>query len=354
MNTIFVSLSAALALVLFPLVLPSTAVAKGSRAAPGAFASGASRQFTLQSGLTDGTPLAITIVASSPEEGSAQSAMAAALARAQRFDAEIAPLEKKLAELPPGQQIEFSRDAFGMILKAVTIADQTGGWYDPAAPSPASWFLQRDWRRIVLDPDAMTLRFRSSRMRLDLRAISRGYIADLALDEIVRAGFSNAMIEVGPVRWIAGRDLFTPWNIQIGFGGQESAFAHRSYTYNLTNVAAATVTADGLAQGLTDPKSKKPVADRKMRSITTLASDATTAVAYGLAAYTLGPRMGMRFVEEHPEVKGVIVDEGGNLTASRGLGGATAGAAASETAIAAPDAGPNDLKLKQREEERDQ
>lgn len=346
---------AAVALLFPTLALSAVTTARDKRGTEPRPSSGSGvRQFTLSSGLSDGTPLAITIVASSSsEEGRAQAAMSAAASRAQAFDAGIAALEGQLARLADGQTLQLSPDAFAMISKAVAIAGQTDGWFDIASPSSGNMFRQRDWRRIVLDPHAMTLRFKSGAMQLDLRRVSRGYIADLCMDEILRAGFSNALIDVGGVRWIAGRDLFTPWSIQIGFGGG-TQHAYRAFTYTLTNIAAATITGDGLGAGLIDPKSKKPVPPQMMRSITILAADATTAVAYGLAAYALGPRIGMRFVEAHPEVRGILVDNDGALAASAGLSTPTAGQPpASDASPATPDGGPNDLKLKQNEEERE-
>lgn len=345
------------ALILFSALIttPTTLVAQNKKEIVPSSASSGIRQFTLQTGLTDGTPIIITIVASASEEGRARSAMEAGTLRAQTLDRQInAPngIDSQLNTLHSGQSLKLPPDIFAMINKAVTIAAQTDGWYDPASPSPSNWFTQRDWRRIALDPDTQTLRFKSNDMQVDLKRILRGAVADLCMDEILRAGFTNVMIEVGPVRWIAGRDIFTPWNIQIGFGGEGTQYAHRAFTYNLTNIAAATVTSDGLGQGLIDPKAKKAVPAKLMQSITVLAPDAMTATAYALAAYTLGPRIGMRFVEAHPEVKGVLVDNSGNLTASIGLGAATAAAPVAPVSTIG-DSGPNDMKQKQNEEERD-
>lgn len=351
-----ITFASTIALLLIPaLALPALTTTKG-KVAPSSVSSGPSfRQHSAQSQLSNGTPVVLTIIAAGVEEGRAQAAMSAALARAQTFERELfAPggLEAQLASLPRGQAIALSPDAFALISRAVEIAARTEGWFDIAGPSPANWFTQRDWRRIRLDPAAHTLSFKSDGMQLDLRRIALGYEADLCMEEISRHGFANAMVEVGPVRRVSGRDLFTPWSIQIGFGGDGSQYAYRAFTYALTNIATATVTGDGLGSGLIDPRSKKVVSDTLMKSITTLANDATTATAYALASYTLGPRIGMRFVEAHPEVKGVLVDNDGKLFASTGLG-ATNTQPPAESQPAGFDGGPNDLKQKQVEEERD-
>ena len=369
------ALAATLAILLLPAIaVPAVTTAKAKTEAP---VSSGTRQFGMQTTFADGVPLTMTIVASSGDEGRAGAAMASAAQRAQGLARELfgeSGLEGKLANLPAGQPIELSPDAFAMIEKAVAIAAVTRGWYDIAGPSPGSWFTQRDWRRIDLDGAKRTIAFRSDRMQLDLRHIAQGYAVDLAMEAIAQAGFPDAKVEVGGVSRISGRDIFTPWTIEVGFGNDAAAKAQRAFAYNLTNVAAATVTGDGLGAGLIDPKSKKPVPGTMMRSLTALAADATTATAYALAAWTLGPRIGMRFIEEHPEVKGMLVDNGGRLFASQGLAGATgqpSDAAAMETeaiaaettaetppqqnlpAASAADRGPTDMKQKQLEEERD-
>jgi thiamine biosynthesis lipoprotein len=263
-------------------------------------------------------------------------------------------LESKLSSLPVGQKVELSSDEAGLIAKAVELSALTGGWYDIAGPSPKNWFIQRDWRRINLNKETQAVSFKSDNMQLDLKRISRGYEVDIAMEEIAKAGFTNALVDAGGVKRIAGRDIFTPWNVEVDFGGGPEQLAHRAYSYNLTNIAAATITPDGLCAGLIDPRSKLPVAERLMRSITVLGTDAATATAYALASYTLGPKIGLRFIEEHLEIRGIIVDNGGNLFASGGLGTASAAPPADETQAATTvGGGPDDIRQKQIEEEKD-
>ena len=368
--------AAAAALLLLPAIaFPAVTDAGANPATP---PSSGLRQFEMSAALSDGTHLSITIAASSVDEARARAAMSGAVGRADSFYRGMLSeggVADQLNALSAGKPMELSPDAYAVISKAVDIAAVTGGWYDPAGPSPSNWLTQRDWRRIRLDDASRTITFRSDGMKLDLRAISLGYAADIAMESITGSGFANARVEAGSICRIAGRDIFTPWKVQIGFGetgkagastaGEASKFAHRAFAYNVTNIAAATVTDEGLGAGLIDPKSKKPVASRKVKSVTVLAADATTAATYGLAAWTLGPRIGMRFIEQHPEVKGVLVDNDGRLFASEGLGSSNAPAEAAPDASAvsgdaqteAPKAshglGPADLKQKQAEEERD-
>lgn len=332
-------------------------LAIGLLVSPFALSAEGARQFSAESPLSDGTKIEITIIAPSLEEENARLAMSKALSRAVNLDRDLfSPdgIDSQISNLKTGETLILPPDAFDMISKAVELSALANGWYDVSAPSGKGRFTQKDWRRIVLDKNAHTLAFKSDGMRLDLRRIESGFIADIIMDELSRVGFSNAKVATGPVERIAGRDIFTPWSVQINFGGS-SEYAHRAYNYNLTDVGTATVTQDGLGAGLIDAHSRKPLASVTPKSVTVLANDASTAVAYALAAYTLGPKVGLAFVEAHPETQGIIVDNLGALFASKGFKttAITANAPSSGETSVTTDGGSNDMRQKQREEDAD-
>ncbi|MFH1830039.1 MAG: FAD:protein FMN transferase [Pseudomonadota bacterium] len=298
--------------------------------------------------------LTATIVASSFDEGRAQATLSRALSRAHAFDVEVASIEDRLNSLSKGETIELSPDMFAFISKAKDLAAITHGWFDPTAPSPKNWFIKRDWRRIKLNPESRTLSLNSNGIKFDLGRIATGFITDLMLDEIANEGFTNAMVETGTVHRNSGRDIFTPWNIIIGFGeNATSTGTYRAYRYNIKDVAAATVTPTGLGQGLTDAHNKKPVKANGIRSVTVFASDATTATAFALASYTLGPKHGLRYIEAHPETMCIMVDSSGTLIASKNM---TIVDSKERADIRQTEAtgGPNDLRQKKHEESMEQ
>lgn len=318
----------------------------------------ASRQFSAQGILTDGTPMSITVVGYGSDEASANSTIASAINRARWLDYHLfSPdgLESKINSLPIGVSLKLPPDVFALIEKAVELSAQSDNWFDVAAPAPRHWFFNRDWRRIVLDKERQTISFKSGDMKLDLRRISKGYLADMTLDELLRAGFSNVMVEVGPVHRNRGHDIFTPWNVQIGFGDSKGGgFAHRVYNYNLTNVATATVTPTGLGRGLIDGRNKRPVDDFPIQSVTIFANDAATATAHALAVYAIGPKRGMQYVDKHPEIKGIMVDNSGQIFTSADLNTSSLKAINRWPTSGGVDGGSNDLRQKRQEEAADQ
>ncbi len=345
---------------LFPAVASSAVTTEKKAEKPAPAVSSAPHQYSSQAPLTQGMPISATVVATGSESGGAQQAISSALSRATAFDRELFGengIESQLSSLQPGHRLTLPPDVFAFFRKAVDLATLTGGWFDIAGPSGKGLFTQRDWRRIQLDDKESTIGFKSAGMSLDLKRAALGYEVDLALDQLIKEGFVNAMVTAGPVSRNIGRDIFTPWQIEIGFGSnpEEAANAYRANRYRISNVAAATVTPQGLGSGLIDPRSKKPVANAAMRSITIIAADATTATAYALAAYTVGPKFGLQFVEAHPETRGIMVDGSGNLLASRGftIVSAPQDEQTAEQAAAATG-GSNDLRQKQNEEKLEQ
>ena len=177
-------------------------------------------------------------------------------------------------------------------------------------------------------------------------------MVDLAMDEIKNRGINDAMVTVGPIQRNTGRNIFTPWNIRIDFGNSgNSKFAHRAFYYSLPNLATATVTPTGLGYNLIDAQNKKLVTDKEVRSVTTIATDASTATANAIAVYTLGTKNGIKYMLSHPEVKGVVVDQNGDFFASTELGMENV---RHNTDSSKPyvtfDGGSNDLRKKKSEE----
>lgn len=293
--------------------------------------------------------IAATVVSSPGDKGRAEVALSRALSRARAFAMEIPGLEEKMNSLTKGERIELTHETFDFVSKAKHLASQTHGWYDPTAPSPKGAFMKKDWRRIKLDPSTRTVWLRSDGMQFDLTRLATGYAADIMMGELADSGFANAMVEMGTVQRNKGRDIFTPWNVTIGFGeGPTDTGTYRAYRYNVKDVAAATVTPQGLGNGLIDAHNKKLVKPDGMRSVTVFAHDATTATAFAIGAYTLGPKHGLRYIESHPEMMCVIVDGGGELFASKNMN--ITNTPERSAVRQGSKGGPDDLKQKKREE----
>jgi len=315
------------------------------------------RQFSAQSTLLDGTPVSMIIVADESMQKAAESAVSDAVSRITSMDRQIFSTEgfqEKINSLTRSQALELPFEIFDLISKSVELSALTKGWFDLAAPSKKDIFIKRDWRRIVLDENSRTIAFKSDGMQIDLSKISKGYYADVAIGEASKAGFGNAMVEIGSIQRNIGQDIFTPWKVDIGFGeGASGSFAHRAASYKIRNIASATVSENSMGSGLIDGRNKLPVSQGQMRSVTTLAQNAARATAYALAVYAIGPKYAMHFVNRHPDAKGIIVDKSGQIASSEGLNTGSTSLVNRWQTENIKDGGPNDLKKKEQEENDD-
>lgn len=341
----------------------SSKEAKGaavSAPAPAPSSTSSTRQFDTSASLIDGTPIVLTIVSATSQESSAYSALSYALAKIVAMDREFLSadgLEVKLNTLPSDKEITLSAQSYDFIKKAVHLAALTNGWFDITAPSEKGLFMQKDWRRLDLNESTHTVSTKCAGIKFDLRRLAIAYFTDVAFETLSEGGFENINVYIGGVQRNKGRDIFTPWAIQVDFGNQrQDSYAYRSFQLGISNIASSTITPDGLGKGLVDAHSKRPVPSNLQKSVTVFANDATMALAYSVVAYTLGPKNGFKFVESRPEIKGVIVDNQGNIFASESLRAKlhqeSGEPATAPNAVPQKDLGPNDLKQKQLEEEK--
>ena len=328
--------------------------APAAAAVAAAVPSAGTRQFSAEAQLSTGDAIAATIVVDPSDEGRAKAALSNAISRAQQFFGEFfsqGGVASQLDGLGKGKELELSPTGFEFISRAVTLGKQTDGFFDIAGPSPKHLFMKSDSRRISLNSGKRTISFKSDDMKLDLGRIALGYACDLMMETISADGFANANVTAGPVTRNIGRDIYTPWDVVVGFGETTSTGAHRAYRYGVSNVATATVSPDGLGRGLIDPLNKKEVSFAEgLRSVTVIASNAMNATAFALAAYTVGPEYAMKYVMGHTSIRGIIVDGQGNLVASKNMVVEGVPYEKSMNEQTASDGGPNDQKQREREE----
>jgi len=151
---------------------------------------------------------------------------AAALAAADTAFAEIARLDDVFSNYRPASEISrlsvragrhrVSDELFSVLRRAMQLARQTNGAFDPAAgaltalwreaierqrlPLPAD--IERASQRsgyegLVLDDDARVVELSAAGVRLDLGGIAKGYVLDRALAVLRHAGADSALVEAG-------------------------------------------------------------------------------------------------------------------------------------------------------------
>jgi len=307
------------------------------------------RQFIESAPLANGTIATITVIGDQSEEGRIQPIIGGVLADISRIDTEIngSPDGEmvKVNNLSKGQKLILSDDMFALISKARDLAALTEGWFDFTLSA-------KGYRRVALDSKQKTLTVRSSDIKIDISRIFPAYLVDMAMAKLVDQGLSNVKVEVGNVNRNIGRDIYTPWTVSVNIQNANSANVYHAYIYSFSNKAVASFTPDAISTPLLDPKTNKPAADG-YKNVTVFGNDSMTASAFAAALYTLGPKSAPTFIEQHPEVKSIFVDEEGKVSASKDFQIGRPNYEVEPPPVPGLNRGGNDLKQKQKEESRD-
>jgi thiamine biosynthesis lipoprotein len=164
-----------------------------------------------------GVPVRTVLFAAS--EDTARDVARAGYARIRDLDRVMSDYrpDSELNALSPraGEWVPVSRELFQVLARAKSIAQQTGGAFDPTVgPLVGLWREARDsgrlpdpdlladarrrtgWSRLELNEARQTVRLGSG-MRLDLGGIAKGFILDEALEAIRAHGITRVLLEAG-------------------------------------------------------------------------------------------------------------------------------------------------------------
>ena len=189
------------------------------------------------------------------------------------------------------------------------------GFHDkrPHLPLPSELRAVRqliDYRKLIIDVAARTVRFAQPGMELDLGGIAKGFAVELAANVLRQhrlAGFIDAGgnqyllgAPPGKRRWtVAVRD---PETAERVLGVIETGEGSVSTSADYANA----LTVNGRTYGhILDPRTLQP-SDAAL-SVTLVARDATLADGLSKAAFILGPEAGLALIESVPGMAGVIV-----------------------------------------------
>jgi thiamine biosynthesis lipoprotein len=236
-----------------------------------------------------------------------------------------------------GQPVRVSDETFEVLQKAKHFSELTGGAFDiTVGPLGDLWRKAGDanvppteseiadarskvgYEKLVLDPDACTVRFAVEGMKLDLGGIAKGYAIDKSVQAMRQGGAIGAMVDIGgDVRCFG-----TPpkgkkaWVV----GLQDPTVAPDDMATNkllLTlSIPDAAVTTSGDYRRFTEVQGRKQshILDAesgrgagKLVSVTIIAPDALTADALATAVSVLGLDKGSALIERLPDTEAILI-----------------------------------------------
>jgi thiamine biosynthesis lipoprotein len=179
-----------------------------------------------------------------------------------------------------------------------------------------------DYRQLLVDREARTIRFLRPGMRIDLGGIAKGWAVDRGIEILRGLGIEHAMVNAGGDTRLLGDRLGKPWIVGIRDPRNENGVILR---IPLQGEALSTsgdyerfFEEDGVRYHhiLVPSTGKSP---GEVRSVTVIGATATRTDGLTKPVFILGVERGMEFVRRVGDVEAVIVDKDGRIYYSPGL-----------------------------------
>lgn len=252
-----------------------------------------------------------------------------------REDSEISRVNRLAAREP----VKVSAELFGIVRKSLELSvlsdgafditfDSVGRLYDyragvrPDAESIRKSLPGINYRHVILDPAASTIRFTEEGTRINLGGIGKGYSCDRVADLLRRAGVRSGRVNAGGDTTLIGNRGGRPWMIGI-----RDPDAGDSWVTRLALEDEAISTAgdyeryfdeDGVRyHHIINPKTGDSA--RGVRSVTVIGPDATMTDGLDNAVFILGPEKGLALIDAMPGYAAVVIDADRNVRFSKAL-----------------------------------
>jgi thiamine biosynthesis lipoprotein len=229
------------------------------------------------------------------------------------------------------QSLDMSRRSEGAF--DITFAAMRGLWkfdedMDRTLPSPEEIARRRkliNWRDVIVDSKAGTVKLRREGMRIGLGGIAKGYAVDKCAGVLRAHGLANFMVQAGGDLYVSGSKGEASWMVGVRDprGGPNDVIAKmaiRDHAFSTAGDYERGFVRDGRRyHHIIDPKTGYPAT--ASRGVTIFAPNAFLADSLDDAVFILGPEKGLKLVESLPDCAAFIVDAKNHVWMSRSLEG---------------------------------
>lgn len=250
-------------------------------------------------------------------------------------DSQISMINRYAADEPVAvrdelfQLIRRSLDISVLTLGAFDITyDSVGQHYDfrnrlrPDATTVAEARQLIDYRRVLLDQAAGTIRFDRPGVRINLGGIAKGYVVERGVELLRAAGVANAIVTAGGDSRLLGDRRGQPWMVGIRDPRNEDQVA---ISVPLENEAISTsgdyeryFEDEGVRyHHILSPSTGEPASG--VRSATVFGPDAVITDALSTSVFVMGVDQGLRLIATLPDYDSIVIDDDGQIYYSDGL-----------------------------------
>jgi thiamine biosynthesis lipoprotein len=307
-----------------------------------AFAAAAHADWHAREEAIMGTRIAVEVWHDDPAE--ATKAIDAVIAEMHRIDAlmstykpesQLSRVNRDAAAGPVRVDAELAR----LVARALQFSEMSGGAFDVTYASVGYMYDYRagvhptdaqiaaalpaiNWRHVVVDQAASTIRFLRPGVRIDLGGIAKGHAVDSSIALLAARGIRQATVTAGGDSRILGDRRGRPWVVGIRHPDDRERIIARIPLED----AAISTSGDYerfFEEGgvryhhIIDPKTGK--SPHGVRSVTIIAPESTLAEGLTKSVFILGPERGLPIVESQADCDAVVVMADGRVIYSKGL-----------------------------------
>jgi thiamine biosynthesis lipoprotein len=229
------------------------------------------------------------------------------------------------------KSLEMSRRSEGAF--DITFAAMRGLWkfdedLDPKVPPAAEVERRRkliNWRDVIVNHHAHTVKLRRAEQRLGLGGIAKGYAVDRCAAVLRAEGFQDFMVQAGGDLFVSGQKGAANWMVGVRDprGGPTTIIARmpiKNHAFSTAGDYERSFIIDGRRyHHIIDPKTGYPAT--ASREVTIFAPTAFLADALDDSVFILGPKKGLALVESYPDCAALIVDAHNEVWTSKSLEG---------------------------------
>jgi thiamine biosynthesis lipoprotein len=235
--------------------------------------------------------------------------------------------------------VAVDRELADLIVRALEFSELSGGAFDityasvgylydyrehrhPTEAEIAAALPAINWRHVVVDRQASTVRFLKQGVRIDLGGIAKGHAVDRCIGLLRERGITHASVSAGGDSRLLGDRRGRPWVVGIRHPDDRERVIAR---IPLEDAAISTsgdyeryFDEDGVRyHHIINPRTGRSATG--VRSVTVIGPNATLTEGLTKSVFILGPERGLALVEEQADADAVVVTSDGKVFYSKGL-----------------------------------
>jgi len=245
-----------------------------------------------------------------------------------------------------GEAVKVSGDVITVVKTALRVAKLSEGAFDPTIGAVAGlWGFSGEkkyipgveelakvlplvnYKKVIVDEQAQTVRLTERHMSLNLGGVAKGFIVQEAGIKLREKGVTKAIIKAGGDMFLISDNIgFNKSNFIIGIQDPREklkiigeAFSRHGAVTTSGDYERFFMRGGKRYSHILDPLTGYPA--RRCRSATIVADDPTMADALSTAVFVMGPKKGLALIETLKGVEGVVVGSDGVIHNSSGFKG---------------------------------